>query len=1624
MITKRRNSLIFFIAFAAALGLIAAFGMPAAVAWRQEGIQTEKTRRVAPEPSPSVEAARRGSASVASITNAGDELWQDVDLSALAQSTTRKMPQAYRTLRLNFESLRGLLYRAPQEGQIASNESPVELSLPLPEGGFARFRIVESPIMEPALAAQFPEIKTYSGQGVDDPAATMRADLSPRGFHAMAISERGTLYIDPYETRGDSQAAARDYISYYRRDYVSDREPFQCFVQGDGDDRDASNTPGAVAVSNGATLRTYRLAMAATGEYTTYHGGTVQSALTAITTTINRVNTIYQRDLAIRLMLVAGEANIIYTNPNTDPYSGPKVTATLLGENQAALDAVIGSANYDVGHVFSRTESGGGGLGAYQAVCNGAIKAHGGTARTAPTGDPFDVDYVAHEIGHQLTAHHTFNGTAGRCSDSNRSAVAAYEPGSGSTVMAYAGICEEDDLQPNSDDYFHAKSLEQITAFVTQGGGRTCGVLTNTGNAPPTVSAGPEYTIPGRTPFTLTATGNDANGDALTFAWEQFDLGPAAPPGADNGSGPIYRSFAPQRTPSRTFPRLEDILAGRTTIGEAQPTTTRTLNFRVTARDNRPQGRGFSTADTRVNVLGDRGPFAVTHPNGGGTAVSWAAGSTQTVTWNVAGTSAAPINAATVKISLSTDGGQNFTSVLAESTPNDGNHAITVPNVSTNAARIKVEAVGNIFFAISAANFTITGGNQNPNVIALTSGAPQTGSIPAPTQPNPGVLGATQYSIQVPSGATQLQIELNGNQDVDLYARAGQPIAIADGRLQADFISETTTGNEMITVSPASSPALQAGAYYIAVGNFGPGAANFTVKATVTGGAPNNPVPALVSLTPNQAAAGSGGLQLTVDGSNFIGGSVVRWNNTDRQTTFVNNTTLMAAIPASDLATAGSASVTVFNPAPGGGTSAALAFTITGGAGQTEVLSADDGTAEVFFRDNGIMDVVRLTPSRYPARLQAVRIFVAAVQNSPNPVGAQIGLIAFAGAPGATRPANNPRLLLDQPATIPNFTSAGFVDFPIANGPTITEGDIYAGLRSNPANGVFAFFDRNGQQHGRSFYSVDNGATYEGPTGVPNPPNPTQPVNLMARAVMATGGGGEPNTPSIEVTPVFLDFGTVNIGSNAERTLTLRNTGAALLNVTGITSGSAQFKIVSPASFTVAPNGQQTATVRFSPNAAGNQSGTLTVASNDPVKAMVMVQLKGTGGDGGTQARLVRAGQSSGAPGGQVSVPIELVAQGDENALGFSLTFDPAALGKPQAATGNDAAGATLNTNASQLGQGRLGIALSLPFGQKFSAGARQIVVVSFTIAGGGTASSTPIGFGDQPVAREVSDTNANALPASYTPGAVTISTGIEGDVAPRLQGNGTVTVTDWVQIGRFVSGQDTLSGSEFQRADTAPRESRGSGSLTITDWVQAGRYAAGLDPLAPAGGPSSQGKFDLTTGSRYSQAGAASGARIVGISSGYFERGQQNPVIIELGAEGNENALGFSLNFDPAQLRFVSAAAGRDASGATLNLNTSQTKKGRIGLALALPAGQTIQAGQRQIMVINFAVATEGEATAATISFGDRPATRELSDANANSLPVNFTGGTVTLTRSVTSVDVMLNVDGHEANRVKIHVK
>jgi hypothetical protein len=642
--------------------------------------------------------------------------WVDVPQDRRSETAAAQslplMPSRYRLLRLDEATMRSLLAAAPREVVArAAGAGATRVALPMPDGAMLEAVVEDSPIMEAPLAARFPEIRTFRAraEGVSG-----RLDITPQGFHAMLNTPDGTVFIDP---RGD--AGARYYVSYHQRDYdPADkiRPANFCRIHESADATSMSRGPrldpigelaigrtvNGTAARTGEQLRTYRIAIAATGEYTAYHGGTVNGALSAITTTLNRVNQIYERDLAVRMVLVANNNLLIYTNAKTDPYTNDDGIA-MLDENQANVNTVIGAANYDIGHVVS---TGGGGIARIGAVCTDSLKAQGVTGSPQPIGDAFDIDYVAHEIGHQFDADHTFNGTSGACVDPNRSAANAYEPGSGSTIMAYAGICGAENLQSNSDAMFHAGSIASIVTFTTAGGGSGCAAVSATGNNPPTVNAGQPYTIPRGTPFELTGSASDPDpSDTLTYAWEEMDLGTASSSPAtmvDDGTRPIFRSFLPTSGPTRTFPKLSDLLNNTSTIGESLPTTNRALNFRLTARDGLG---GVDAANVQLQVVATAGPFAVTAPNGGQSL----SGST-TVTWNSANTGGGTtVNCPNVDILLSTDGGNTFPTTLLAATPNDGSESVTFPTGSSTTARIKVKCSNNVFFDISNANFSFTG---------------------------------------------------------------------------------------------------------------------------------------------------------------------------------------------------------------------------------------------------------------------------------------------------------------------------------------------------------------------------------------------------------------------------------------------------------------------------------------------------------------------------------------------------------------------------------------------------------------------------------------------------------------------------------------------------------------------------------------------------------------------------------------------------------------------------------------------------------------------------------------------------------------------------------------------------
>ena len=616
-------------------------------------------------------------------------LWQrqSIDNTTRVKSSKQNLPKTH-TFSLNIEGLKQALINVPKRGKFTKS-SNVIATFPNEDGTFENFRIVEASVLSPELQERYPNIKSYAGQGIDDPSAVIRFSISPLGFQSMKLSaNKPATFIEALTKNGSHYAA------FKRADKINFNDDFECSVTEQVNKQ--MNTGMQQRNADDAILRTYRLAVSTTGEYTAYHGGTKALALAAINQTMTRVNGIFENDFNVTMVLIGNNDDVIYTSANSDPYSNGSFNSQL----QSTLTSVIGESNYDIGHLFARA-SNNGNAGCIGCVCVNGQKGSGFTSRTDPEGDPFDVDYVAHEIGHQFGGNHTwtFNG--------NEGTNAQMEPGSGSTIMGYAGITGATDVQSNSDPYFHARSIEQVTDYIKT---TSCQTNTNTGNAVPSVDAGSNYTIPKGTAFVLDGSATDANsGDVLTYCWEQYDENNAATtnPSVNATSGVAFRSYSPKTETSRYFPRLSTIKSGSTSWQwEAVPNVARNLNFRLTVRDNRVGGATNNSDDMQVTVNGTAGPFVVNSPN---TNVTWNAGTAQTVTWNVAGTTGNGVNAANVDIFLSTDGGDTYPITLASGVTNDGSHDIVVPNTQGNQNRVMVRGANNIFFDISNSNFTIAG---------------------------------------------------------------------------------------------------------------------------------------------------------------------------------------------------------------------------------------------------------------------------------------------------------------------------------------------------------------------------------------------------------------------------------------------------------------------------------------------------------------------------------------------------------------------------------------------------------------------------------------------------------------------------------------------------------------------------------------------------------------------------------------------------------------------------------------------------------------------------------------------------------------------------------------------------
>lgn len=646
------------------------------------------------------------------IAQTSDQLWHKknaFEVSSNSKIERRSIPKEFEVYNLDVNSLKYQLQNTPKRKEKSVKSSTI-VSFPTTNGELEKYEVFEASIMEKGLQEKFPNIKSYVGKSIENPGLTVRFSISSIGLHAMLMGgNKGVVYIDPYTSNKES------YIFYTKKNLPS-IEPFECHVEDfDLGSKQSFSTLASKSVNaDDSQLRTFRLAIATTGEYSQFqliYYGIASSAsiqekraavMAAINATMTRVNGLFERDVALTMELVANNEDIIFFDPLTDGFTNNDGNL-LIVESQEKIDNVIGDANYDIGHTFS---TGGGGLAQLRSPCVAERKASGITGSSYPVGDAYDVDFVAHEMGHQYGANHTFNSEEGTCGGNNRNDDTAVEPGSGSTIMAYAGLCAPDNVQQYGDDYFHIVSIQEMWANIRLGNS-TCAAKTTINNSPPTVDELITYTLPIATPFVLEATANDPDvNDVLSYTWEQLDNEEAvAPPVTTSTQGPSFRSISPSTSPKRYFPNQDKVIAGSLfSDWEVLTSVARTMKFGVNVRDNNINGGQSASKETTLTFDANSGPFKV---NSQTTSESWNAAETKTINWDVASTDIAPINCTNVNILLSIDGGYLYPITLASNIANNGTYDITVPNNTTDLGRIKIESANNIFYAINDANISI-----------------------------------------------------------------------------------------------------------------------------------------------------------------------------------------------------------------------------------------------------------------------------------------------------------------------------------------------------------------------------------------------------------------------------------------------------------------------------------------------------------------------------------------------------------------------------------------------------------------------------------------------------------------------------------------------------------------------------------------------------------------------------------------------------------------------------------------------------------------------------------------------------------------------------------------------------
>lgn len=781
-------------------------------------------------------------------------LWAVADVSKVNQSiiSSSNMPSNYEIFELNFNAYRNLIQQAPHESRVEARQSSAIVSFPVGNGVYESFRIVEAPVMHKDLAAKYPGISAYYGKGINDPSATVRFDISPYGTNAMIMfGNKSTVYVDQVEG------------NYYRvssRDKFNVHRQFNCLTESFNNSVTETERPGD---ANQPTLRTYRLALLAGGEFSLHFiqptdvtdAQKKARVLAAQNTQMTRANAVFERDFSVRLVIIPNNDTLIYLSGASDPIANPSSpTNTSL---QTAMNNRVGAANYDIGHTQSKG-SDNGNAGCIGCVCVNGQKGLGWTVYSNPSlTDLYVIDYLTHEMGHQMGANHTFSFNV-------EGSGVNVEPGSGITIMGYAGITGNTDVADHSIDHFHSRSIQQVTTYMYTGTGNGCAATIANGNNIPTANAGADYLIPRSTPFALTGSGTDTDPtDVLTYVWEQNDnrtVGTAFP-SATATTGPMFRIYSPTTIPTTLYPSLQYILTGANGFQwEVLPSVARNLNFRLTVRDNHGTGGGTASDNMIVSINGTSGPFGVSTPNTAG--VTWQAGTTQTVTWTVNGSDQAPVSCANVKILLSTDGGYTWPVVLVSTTANDGTETVTVPNNITTTARIKVESIGNIFFDINNFNFTISAPAQSFGFV-----------------PNAGATIACGSSS---SATTDLGTVSNGGFSTPIVMSAsGNPAGTT-----VSFSPSTVNPGSSTTVSLNNVNTLAPGNYNITVtGTAGASVVTTTITYTVSPGTPPS-----ITAQPADVVLCQGGnatFNSTISGT----GNSYQWQvSTDGGTTYSNIT--------------------------------------------------------------------------------------------------------------------------------------------------------------------------------------------------------------------------------------------------------------------------------------------------------------------------------------------------------------------------------------------------------------------------------------------------------------------------------------------------------------------------------------------------------------------------------------------------------------------------------------------------------------------------------------------------------------------------------------------------------------